>query len=510
MSVGSPTGTVRPLLAKIALVIASSAVALGIAELAVRLLGLAPDVRPIVVANDDSVYMRSDNPILGFELKPDYRNPHADLSKSFPSTNSHGQRDHERTLEKPAGVRRILLLGDSVVEGQGIREIRDTLSGQLERLYPPGTVEVLNFGVSGYCTRAEIELLEVKGLEFQPDIVVVVFVFNDFDNFNQDAFLTGARVDRPAVVDFLFLRSHLFRLLCIRLDWFRFVAQTDPLGWNDQAIGDNNVAQGFERLAQLADEHGFSPVVAIWPTFGNDGIFDRPFLPGDDTELIVERLAGMYGIPTYRVSGRLEEILGPFDGSFNPRLRYTLDGDGTHPTRECAEIAAPALRSIIADLKPWSGATAAGPREQEDLAAIEEANKIGLQRPDYSQVYVNRGADLIRQGKFDEAIEVSREAIRHDPDSFQGLNNLGSALLARGRAEEAIVHLRKAIETAPGYAIAHANLGAALTALGDREQGMKHTCRAVQLNPNLVRSLDPSTRQAVARTCPNRVRSPSR
>ena len=499
----SPTsGTVRSVLAKIALVIAATALALVIAEVAVRGLGLAPAVRPIVIADEESVYVRSDNPILGFELKPDYRNEHATLSKSFPSTNSHGQRDHERTLEKPPGVRRIILLGDSVVEGQGIQEIRDTLSGQLERLYPPGSVEVLNFGVSGYCTRAEVELLEVKGVKFQPDIVVIVFVFNDFDNFNQDAFLAGARVDRPAIVDFLFLRSRLFRLLCIRLDLFQFLAQNDPLGWNDQAIGDNNVAQGFERLAELADEYGFSPVVAIWPTFGNGGVFDQPFLPGDDTELIVERLARIYGIPTYRISSRLEAHLRSAGGTLNPRLRYTIDGDGTHPSREGSKIAAQALHSIIAESKPWSGAPSPGDRaEASDLAAIEQARKIGSRKPDYSQVYVNRGADLIRQGKFAEAIDLSREAIRLDPESFEGLNNLGNALLASGRADEAIVHLRKAIEIAPRYAIAHANLGAALTSLGDLQQGMKHYCQAVQLNPSLVRALEPSTRRAVAEQC---------
>ena len=75
-------------------------------------------------------------------------------------------------LEKPDGVRRILLLGDSVVEGYGLPE-PETLSRQLEDLYPEGSVEVLNFGVSAYCTRAEIELLEVKGLAFDPDIVVL-------------------------------------------------------------------------------------------------------------------------------------------------------------------------------------------------------------------------------------------------------------------------------------------------------------------------------------------------
>ena len=54
------------------------------------------------------------------------------------------------------------------------------MSRQLEMRYGDGQTEVLNFGVSGYCTLAEVELLEVKGIQFQPDLVVLVFVEKRF------------------------------------------------------------------------------------------------------------------------------------------------------------------------------------------------------------------------------------------------------------------------------------------------------------------------------------------
>ena len=41
---------------------------------------------------------------------------------------------------------------------------------------------------------AEIELLETKGLAFEPDVVVLVFVENDFDNFNREAFPLGGTI----------------------------------------------------------------------------------------------------------------------------------------------------------------------------------------------------------------------------------------------------------------------------------------------------------------------------
>ena len=154
----------------------STFIALLLCEILVWRLGSAPDVKPIEITSDQTVYERSTNPILGFELKANYRDDKADLKKSYPRTNAHGQRDVERSIDKPPGVKRIILLGDSVVEGMGVGEIDDTMSRQLEMLYEDGKTEVLNFAVSGYCTLAEVELLEVKGLQFDPDIVILVFV----------------------------------------------------------------------------------------------------------------------------------------------------------------------------------------------------------------------------------------------------------------------------------------------------------------------------------------------
>lgn len=93
--------------------------------------------------------------------------------------NSAGLRDREFQLEKSPGVRRILVFGDSFVEGWGVRQ-EETVSEQLEeRLYE---VEVLNFGVAGYGTDQEWLLFEKAGQRCQPDLVVVFFYGNDLWN----------------------------------------------------------------------------------------------------------------------------------------------------------------------------------------------------------------------------------------------------------------------------------------------------------------------------------------
>src|SRR5215472_5848965 len=201
------------------LVAASIAVALVVGEAVVRLLKLAPGIVRLHLDDPKSAYQRSDNPVLGYVMKKSYRDPDPNLHESLPSTNSHGQRDVERSYERRPGVRRILLLGDSVVAGHGIRALDDTISRQMEKRMGDD-IEVLNFGVGGYCTRGEAELLRVEGLAYRPDEVVVVFVENDYDNFNGQ--VGGYAFSRPRWAEEAFHRSRVFRVLSLRFDWFHF------------------------------------------------------------------------------------------------------------------------------------------------------------------------------------------------------------------------------------------------------------------------------------------------
>jgi lysophospholipase L1-like esterase len=96
--------------------------------------------------------------------------------------NSLGFRDREHAVAKPAGVYRILVLGDSIVQGLSVANREDLFTSVLERELDadaPGRFEVLNFGVSGYNTQQEVETLRDKGLRYSPDLVVLAYCLND-------------------------------------------------------------------------------------------------------------------------------------------------------------------------------------------------------------------------------------------------------------------------------------------------------------------------------------------
>jgi lysophospholipase L1-like esterase len=96
--------------------------------------------------------------------------------------NALGFRGQERALAKPDGVRRVLVLGDSVAFGLAIEDDGETLPGRLEvelagLLETP--FECWNAGVAGWSTWQERTLLQREGGRLDPDLVVLVFVLND-------------------------------------------------------------------------------------------------------------------------------------------------------------------------------------------------------------------------------------------------------------------------------------------------------------------------------------------
>jgi tetratricopeptide (TPR) repeat protein len=426
------------------LLTASSVLGLLLIEGAVRMMKLVPPVQALWVDDEDAIYIRSTNAILSHVIRPGGELHHAN---GRATANSFGLRDRERDLPKPAGTRRIVVLGDSVVEG--ITHLPDdkTLTRQWESLYPDQKTEVLNLGTAGYCTLAEIELLEQKGLQFKPDIVVLVFVINDFQNFIPEHTVGGGVIPRPAWSKHLFLDSHLFRYLSLRFNWFEFATEGDPLKWNRKAIGENNVVTGLRRLRELANREGFQVLVAAWPRFENRQIVDDPLMPRSPDQLVIERLATMNGLPVLRLSVPFNEHWRSLGPNVVARTHYTSNGDQMHPNVEGARLAAEVFHRAIERGLPAAPPFRARP---DDLTAIRVAGALGGNHHHRQQTMERRrvGA-LLMQGRADEAISYLRRLIAEQPDHPYPQRALGDVLYQTGRVIESIPHLQKTIELEP-------------------------------------------------------------
>jgi hypothetical protein len=105
--------------------------------------------------------------------------------------NSQGFRDkREFDYQKPPGVVRVLVLGDSFTIGFEVYQ-EETYAAVIERYLKQNGVnaEVINAGMSGNSNAEELIFFEQEGWKYQPDIVVLGYYVNDLeDNIKSDLY----------------------------------------------------------------------------------------------------------------------------------------------------------------------------------------------------------------------------------------------------------------------------------------------------------------------------------
>lgn len=129
---------------------------------------------------------RKPHPVLGWSLVPglDVWLRHLDFSVRY-RTNGHGFHDRERSYEKPDGVYRIAVLGDSFMEAYVVpyeASFSARLAAELNR---SGDLEVetINLGVGGYGTVQEYLVQRRIARRYDPDLVLVAHLpANDVRN----------------------------------------------------------------------------------------------------------------------------------------------------------------------------------------------------------------------------------------------------------------------------------------------------------------------------------------
>lgn len=293
--------------------------ALAAAELLVRAAGVAPEVSPVRRGR----IQLSDNPRLVFEPVPGMVVEDAGLWEAWEgSANSLGYRSPERPAAKPAGVFRIVVLGDSIAEGLGVDDVADTFPARLERrLRAEGRpVEVLNFAVTGYNTAQEVETLAARALSFEPDLVLLAYCLNDrrppdpriVAALSQEAARPGAVA--PAAV--AGIQRTLLASALYRLAWLRFATPPEvemPAGVDPEAppprpdqiaeryedgvpvAGPAAVEAAFARLAGIARREAaagrpFAVAVVVFPYLRQ--LFRAPYA---DHHAHVSGLAARHG-----------------------------------------------------------------------------------------------------------------------------------------------------------------------------------------------------------------------
>jgi GDSL-like lipase/acylhydrolase family protein len=252
---------------------------------------------------------------------------------------------------RPARVKRVMILGDSFTEGQGVKE-GDTCARVLERLLndeEPGKWEVRNCGRRGTDFPA---LYDAFGeiLPFEPDLVIYALVLNDAEQSDEfharQSYLNDWILDRrdapgepppePGP-----LRPRLFDFVSDRIEARRIGRETTR--WYLEMWGPAN-REGWERTQGYLREMNRRTarqrarfLVAPWPLFvGLEGAY--PFAPVHET---IARFCLKEGIAHH-------DLLRVFRG--RESRSFWVHPVDRHPNEEAHRMAAASLVPVVRDL----------------------------------------------------------------------------------------------------------------------------------------------------------------
>jgi lysophospholipase L1-like esterase len=273
-----------------------------------------------------------------------------DKSKSFTfRTNSDGFRDRP-VGPRRAGVRRVVVLGDSYTFGWAVAA-DDVFPRRLEEeLRSRGRgVEALNCGVPGYGTVAELEVARLTLPRYQPDVVLLAYVMNDAE--------PQGTVPWPPARTFrgcpLWIWEDVKEQINARLlgpdHAFPLCKQVHDFDYGKGFLPDSRKWResraALAGIAEVCRARGVTLVVAILPDFTNE--FDERYRWRSIHETVA-RWGSELGITTF-------DLLPSFLRERVPSSRYRVEGDG-HPNaaahRRIGELLADDLDPVLFPAAP--------------------------------------------------------------------------------------------------------------------------------------------------------------
>ena len=281
----------------------------------------------------------------------------ANLGDRVVRINSLGLRGPELPLDKPAGERRILFLGDSITFGIGLAR-EDCFVWQFEaaanRLRPDRTLRVINCSVTAYSPWQEADLLKTQCLSLAPDVVVQVFCLNDLvTKFRLRKF--GGATDDIAPIEPSWLEwSGLFRMIRatkarIRNPGRKAIKERESRYSLDRLFDEPDAPEMREawrvtlasmtRIHAICREAGIPLAIACFP-YGPQ-ITDSASR-GDGPQRALESFAAARDIPFLDLLPEYQRIAGE-----RGMIWQELFPDALHPTPEANAVAADAILSFL-------------------------------------------------------------------------------------------------------------------------------------------------------------------
>lgn len=185
--------------------------------------------------------------------------------------NNLGFRDHDRSIEKPENVYRIIVIGDSFTVGEATK-FDDIFTSVLSKKFETKTIEgkkieVINLGIPGEHTYGEYQRYLIIGRKLNPDFVIVQWNTNDFPSesaYEQHQKVIGYKYSEMFKDSSRYEFSHLLHFV-----WYRW--KRHSISKSLISISSNELRNGvtqfqyIKKLMQTASTDQAQFLVIIFP-----------------------------------------------------------------------------------------------------------------------------------------------------------------------------------------------------------------------------------------------------
>jgi len=299
---------------------------------------------------DGDAFVPSANPNVIYEPRPGFSGLYAGVPISI---NSEGFRGGEATRIDDDSTLRIVVVGDSIAFGQGVRD-EETLSVRLQtrlRRQLDRPVVVVNMGVPGYNTCQEYARFEAKGLAPKTQIALLLYYENDtempvFHVRNATVVSPDTRVGWFGEL----MASARKKSLAYNLIWTRWQVLKEPAYTIDQyrSILTRKFTEGsggwdrskacLRQLVSLARRHSVRMIVVPFPVLGT---VVEPYPFKDYIAAICEAARASEA-----------ECLDVVPALAKSGIRFTISSVETHPSADVYRLIADQIGEALSVSRP--------------------------------------------------------------------------------------------------------------------------------------------------------------
>jgi len=190
--------------------------------------------------------------------------------------------NHEKLINKEENVFRILILGDSVAASfinSRNQYFSDELEDRLNKEIESSEIQVVNSAVGGYNTIQEARYFEKKGIELNPDLVLVLVSKNDFDMLSGvvrekdgNVTLIAYKKNLPLISNSsisLFLAKHSYFYRMINEMIANIAKKHTGTIMKQYLIAQEENKAAMKKIINLCKENNILPVIVLFPSLNN-------------------------------------------------------------------------------------------------------------------------------------------------------------------------------------------------------------------------------------------------